>query len=152
MKAIEIVENLNGKKGQHISATWQRQAKTLKNCGVVVGKRTKVFVRSGINFANISEVKNGISQNERGEVQALPWGTWREGFFPYIIDHKGVEYVRLYPSAFDNLKPSVEWTIDGKPATFDQVKPFLLASELPKDEKPLCFTVKAESVLEIAEA
>lgn len=149
MNALQIVQTIQDKKGQHVSATWQRQAKTRKGCPHIIAKRTSVYVRSGINFANLGEVKNGIEKGERGEVQSLPWGHWREGFFPFIIDHNGMEYIRLYPASFDNLKPSVEWSLDGKPATFDDVKSFLLASEFPKEEKPECFTVKAESVIEI---
>lgn len=147
MNASEIVENLKGKKGQHVAATWQRPAKTYKNCPHVIAKRTSVFVRSGIDFANLATVKNGIESGERGEVQPLPWGKWKQ--FPYVIEHNGVEYVRLYPAAFENLKPSVEWSINGKPAKFEDVEPFLLASELK--EKNECFVVKAENVIDIAE-
>jgi len=152
MNALEIVENLKNKKGQHVAATWQRQAKTRKG-SPIIGKRTQVFVRSGINFANLSAVKSGIESGERGEIQPI-WkgkGQWKQ--FPFILFHvdTGVEYVRLYPAAFDNLKPSVEYTLDGKPATFEQVKPFLLESELPSDEKPDCFTVKAESIISIGD-
>lgn len=152
MKAIEIVQELQNKKGRHIRATWSRMAKTFANCPHVITKRTSVFVRSGINFEHIAVVQNGIEKGERPEVQPLPWGQWREGFFPYVIDHKGIEYIRLYPATFDNLTPSVEWTIDGTPANFEKVKSFLLSSELPKkDEKPLCFTVKVESIIGIGD-
>ncbi len=151
MNALQIAEALMDKKGRHVRATWSRACKTFKGCPYVIAKRTSVFVRTGINYEHLSTVQNGIEKGERGEVQALPWGNWREGCFPYIIDHNGTEYIRLYPATFDNLRPSVEYTKDGLPTTFDEIKEWLLASEYPKDERAECFTVKAESIIEIAD-
>lgn len=51
--------------------------------------------RCGINFSNLGAVIDGIRDGERGPVQPLPWGVWQE--FPYLIEHKGERYVRLYP-------------------------------------------------------
>lgn len=152
MKATAIVQAVQNKKGQHVLAVWERTAKTLKTSSVVIGKRTSAYVRAGINYANLGAVKDGIATGERGEVESLPWGQWRSGFETMIIDHKGTEYVRLYPATFGNLVPSVQWSLDGRLATYDEVEPHLLASEKRKedDEKPLCFTLKAETVLEIA--
>lgn len=153
MKALEIVSALQGKKGQHVAITWQRPCKTRKGFAGIIAKRTEAFVRTGIDFANLSTVKAGIVAGERGEVGSLPWGVWRAGFEKYIIDHKDTEYVRLYPSVFGNLKSKVEYTMDGKPASYEQVLPYLLASEHRKDDdKPVeCFTVKAEDIVQIGE-
>ena len=152
MKALAIVAAVQNKKGQHVLAVWERFAKTLKTSSVVIGKRTSAYVRAGINYANLGVVKDGIAAGERGEVESLPWGQWRAGFETMIIDHKDCEYVRLYPATFDNLVPTVQWFMNGQPATYEQVEPHLLASEKRKDDddKPLCFTLKAETVLEIA--
>lgn len=152
MNAQEIVSNVVTRKGQHVRATWQRVAKTFKDCPLLIVKRTSAYVRAGIEYANLALVKDGIANGERGEVESLPWGEWAK--YPFIITHKGKEYVRLYPATFANLAtPTVEWSIDGKPATYAQVEPFLLASEKRKDdeEKPLCFTLKAEDVIALAE-
>ena len=146
---IEIYEKLKRSPGAHIKVTWARPAKTFKGITHSIVKRTSVFVRAGINFSNLKVVKEGIESGERSEVQSLPWGQWREGYFPYIIDYKNTEYIRLYDASFNNLRPSVEWTIDGIPTTFDKVKEFLLASEYPTDERPDCFTIKAENVVKI---
>ena len=152
MKAIAIVQAVQDKKGQHVLAVWERSAKTLKTATCTIVKRTSAYVRAGINYANLCVVKDGIEAGERGEVESLPWGQWRAGFETMIIDHKGTEYVRLYPATFGNLVPDVQWFMDSKPATYEQVEPHLLASEKRKDneDKPLCFTLKAESILEIA--
>lgn len=158
MKAIEIINALKGKKGQHVQAVWSRKADTLKDCPFTITKRTAAWVRSGIQYANLTNVKNAIQSGERGEVGKLPFGQWAKGYENYIIIHtpKGatapVEYVRLYPATFENLShPHVEWTMDGIPATFEQVEPYLKASEKRKeDEQPACFTLRADSILEIA--
>jgi hypothetical protein len=144
MNAQSIVSQVKARKGQHVLAVWERAAKTFKDCPMAIMKRTTAYIRAGIEYANLA-VNEGV---ETGE---LPWGEWSE--YPFIITHKGKEYVRLYPASFANLVPSVAWTIDGKPATLEQVKPYLLASELrEKDEPVKCFTLKAEDVLAIAEA
>jgi hypothetical protein len=149
MNASEIIQQIENRRGQHVKVTWQRVAKTLKAASLVVSKRTSAWVRSGIDFSNLRVVKEGIENGERGEVQPLPWGEWID--FPFIIGHKGMEYVRLYPASFDNLVPEVEWSINDRPSTYEKVEPYLLSSEKRKDEddKPLCFTVKSESVISI---
>lgn len=149
MKAIEIVNQLKDCKGQHVLVTWQRACKVLASCPHVIAKRTSAYIRAGIDYANLATVNDAIALGLRGDVQSLPWGQW--SVFPFIINHKTVDYVRLYPASFGNLKPSVEWTIDGVPCTFAQCERFLVSSEKRhEDEKPLCFTVKAQSVLSIA--
>jgi len=151
MNAETIVELLkNHPKASHVRVCWKRDAKTRKDCPLHIQKETCAYVRAGITYANLSTVKNGIAEGTRGEVQSLPWGQWRDGFANYIIDHKGNEYVRLYPASFENLsKPTVQWYADGKPTTFEAVESFLLASEKPKpeDEKADCFSVRADSIL-----
>lgn len=151
MKALEIVNQLKNRQGQHTKIAWQKVCKTLKSFDGIVSKRTVAHVRTGINYVNLAEVRAEIISGERDGVEPLPWGQWVKGFEKYIIEHKGTDYVRLYPATFANLVPQVEWTLNGKPASFAEVEPFLLASEKPKadEDKPLCFTVKAESVIAI---
>ena len=153
MNAQEIVNALQNRKGQHVQITWQRQVKTLKTFAGVIAKRTTAYVRTGIDYANLSSVKAGIASGEREEVQSLPWGQWRAGAEKYIIDHNNQEYVRLYPASFDNLKPRVEWTLNGNPVAYDTISSVLLANERPKqdEEKAECFTVKAASIVSIGE-
>ena len=152
MNANEIISQVESRRGRHVKVTWQRVAKVLNGASsLLIVKRTSAWVRSGIDYANLNVVKEGIANGERGEVQPLPWGEWIQ--FPFIIGHKGTEYVRLYPATFDNLKPEVEWSINGRPASYESCEQYLLSSEKRKDEddRPLCFTVKAESVIDIAD-
>lgn len=154
MKAQQVIEILCSRKGQHVLAVWERPVKTFKASGVIVTKRTSAYVRAGINFANLSSVKNAIEAGERGEVQALPsCQEWES--FPFILRHKtkGTQYVRLFPPAngFDNLpKPQTEWTLNGQPSSYAQVEPHLLAEEKPDGSVPECYALTADYVKEIA--
>ncbi len=147
--ARAIVSALKEHKGQHQKITWCRSMKTLKTAGEIsVTKRTSAYVRAGIDYANLKTVQTGIETGERGEVQALPWGEWSE--FPFIISHKGKDYLRLYPASFDNLRPSVEYAINGIPATKEDCQPLCLASEFrDSEDRPECFTIKVESLVSI---
>lgn len=155
MLSKAIVATLQSRKGQHVEIVWRREAKTRKGTAFVIEKRTRAFVRAGINYANLASVKQGIEAGTRDEVQPLPdWQEWAE--FPFILRHKGngTEYVRLYPASFDNLAHAtkVEWLMDGVVTDYASVEPYLLASEKPKadDEKPACYCVKSADVIEIA--
>lgn len=150
MKAQDIVNALKTRKGQHVTATWTRNLKTRADVAVVVTKQTTAHVRAGIDYANLASVKRDVESGERGEVQSLPWGEWTQ--FPFIISHKGQDYVRLYPATFANLKPVVEYRIGGKLASVEEVKPLCLASEFRESgEAPACFTLKADSILSVGE-
>jgi hypothetical protein len=147
--AKAIVSALKEWKGTNLPARWRRTMKTRAAYkDFIVTKETEAHIRAGIDFSNLATVKAGIDNGERGEVQSLPWGEWAE--FPFIISHKGKEYLRLYPASFDNLKPRVEYQINGKPASREEVQAICLASEFSaNDEKPDCFTIKAESLVSI---
>ena len=153
MKAQDIVTSLQNRKGQHVQITWQRMAKTLKSFGGMIAKRTTAYVRSGINYSNLSDIRDAIEAGTREAVEGLPWGQWREGAANFIIDHKDKEYVRLYPATFANLQtPRVTWLLDGNEVEYAAVEPYLLSSEKRKDdERPACFTVNADDVLTIAD-
>lgn len=158
MKALEVVQAVQGKKGQHVQAVWARRAKTLEGVTMSIVKRTAAWVRTGVKFSNLAKIAQGVEMGTRDAVSKLPFGNWRAGFENLIIDHtpkgqtQSVEYVRLYPATFPNLKtPKVEWLIDGAVATYEQVEPYLLASEKRKDEREIdCFTLRADNIIEIA--
>lgn len=150
MKATDIVEQLKTRKGQHVQITWKRWAKTFKDCPHSILKKTTAFVRAGIEYANLAVVKEGVESGERGPVQPLKWGTWMQ--YPFIIEHKHQEYVRLYPAVFANLRPVVEWSINGRAVEYAEAKPYLLSSETRKREDDvLCFTICAEDIIAIGQ-
>ena len=112
--------------------------------GTRLAKRVRMVARAGIDFANLSTVRDGIASGERGEVQPLPWGEWFA--FPYVIRHKGNHYFRLYPVA--GSKPTVEYMVDGETVDRETWMGYLTPSERTKIEsgdRPDCFTIKAEN-------
>ena len=152
MNASQIVEQVKNRKGQHVLATWERPAKTFKDCPLTILKKTVAWVRAGIDYANLAIVKEGIANGERGEVEEITWADWIQ--HPFILRHKKTfqEYVRLYPAVFENLRhPQVEWTIDGRVATWEQVEPHLLAEEKKENRNSACFMLKAETLVSIGE-
>lgn len=166
MNKNNVLELLKENKGRNLKATWRRNAKVRKGVTALIEKETSATIRTGINFANLSSVKEGIANEERSEVQALQWGTWSE--FPFIIEHKGNDYLRLYPASSvpfvyeegkavctqeeGNIqRPKVKWFLDGREIPFVLIQEFLLASELPKpiEETPICFTIKFNDLISL---
>jgi len=146
MKAQDIVEKIRNSKGQHVKVIWAKVCKTKGGHSIVV-KKTVAWVRSGIDFSHLKPVKEAIENGERGPANPLPWGKWKE--FPFVIEHQDNEYVRLYPSVFDNLRSRSEYTRNGEPVALEDIKDTLYASELSGGEKVECFTVKADNVISV---
>jgi hypothetical protein len=154
LTADEILDKILSSKGQFVKAVWKSNpspAAAHKKAGVLLEKHTSAVCRAGINFAQLSAVKDAIAANERGEVQELPFGTWLH--FPYIIKHtpKGSEdeqyYVRLYPT---DSRCETIYFVNGEKVDKDTFTSYLTPSEAAKlssGEKPLCFTIKRENIL-----
>ena len=139
------LNQLQGKAGQFVSAEWvsvTTPAAAYK--GNLLEKVTKSVVRTGIDFSNLSTIKEGIENGTRGEVGKLPWGEWKQ--FPYHITHKGADYIRVYP--VKGTKPKVDYKVNGQVVDRDTFKKYLTPSAQAslEGEVPECFTVKAENV------
>lgn len=147
LTADEILSKILSSKGQFVKAVWKSNPKpAAAHKGVLLEKHTDAVCRAGINFANLSSVQDAIAAGERGEVQSLPWGEWKT--FPYIIEHKGAEYVRLYPAEGAHCK--TVYFVNGVQVDKDMFASYLTPSEaakMSKGEKPECFTVKRENIL-----
>jgi hypothetical protein len=132
-------------KGQFIRVAYETvKAAAAAHRGVTLTKRVSMVARAGVNYANLSSVREGIAAGERGEVQPLPWGEWVA--FPYVIAHKGQTYFRLYPVA--GSVPTVAYMVNGETVSREVWAGFLTPSERAKMEsgdRPDCITVKAES-------
>jgi hypothetical protein len=159
LTADTIIQNLLQSKGQFVRAIWKSNptpAAAHKKNGVTLEKRTSAIIRSGINFANLSSVKVGIEEGTRGEVQELPWGQWKvdesgKSMFPYIIEHNGADYCRLYPS---NTKSATIYYVNESEVSKDEFMQYLTPSEAKKmtdGETPLCFTVKRDNIIGMEE-
>ena len=149
--ASEIIANILNAKGQFVTARWQSVVATSAAFKALkITKITSAVVRSGIDFSNLTSVKDGIENGERNEVGSLPWGEWIN--FPYIIGHKNKEYVRLYPSV--NNIPKVSYFIDGVETSKAEILQYLTASTVKKmleAKAPECFTLTSTNVLDIVE-
>lgn len=143
-RTARILAALNGE-GADTRVVWASSPKpAAAHKGVVLSKVTSAIVRSGVEYASMVQVQEAIAAGERGEVQSLPWGEWIVA--PYIIGHKGTEYLRLTPS---HGKPVVSYFVDGEPVDGVTFRSYLTPSARAKAESgdvPLAFTVKCESV------
>ena len=152
LSADDIINKILSSKGQFVKAVWKSNptpAAAHKKAGIVLEKKTSAVCRAGINFANLSSVKLGIENEERGEVQELPWGEWLQ--FPYVIEHKESLYLRLYPS---DTKSNTIYYVNGEVVEKDTFASYLTPSESAKlysGEKPECFTVKRDNILSTEE-
>lgn len=153
LTAEEVKNKILNSKGQFVKVRWESTPKPAAAFKTIsLSKITEGICRAGIDYSNLSAVKTGIENGERGEVESLPWGEWKQ--FPYIITHKGTDYVRLYPSIH---KPKSVFLVEGKEVTKEKFATYLTPSEAskllnPKDEDiPLCFTIKANNILSIPE-
>lgn len=155
LTAEQIIERIMKSKGQFVKAVWKSNptpAAAHKKAGVILEKHTSAVCRAGINFANLSSVQAGIANGERGEVQSLPWGEWKvdeqgNSMFPYLITHKGADYVRLYPT---DSRCETIYFVNGEQVDRKTFATYLTPSEAAKatsDEKPECFTIKKDNIL-----
>lgn len=149
---IEIIKQvIKGRKGQNLSAVIGKSLKTKKaHAGNKVEKVTKLVIRGGVEYDNMGVVQEGREDGSLpSENAGLPWGEWAE--YPLHITHKGTDYARFYPASGIKFAPHVQYLLNGVEVDKSVIEPLVLASELPKpkDEEPLCFTIKAENVRDI---
>jgi hypothetical protein len=151
LTAAEVTNKILSCKGNFVKVFWKSNpspAAIHKKAGVVLEKVTNAVVRAGIDFANLTSVKESIANGERGEVQSLPWGEWK--VFPYVITHKDKEYIRLYPSVANT--PKVKYFVNNEEVDKTTFASYLTNSEANKllnpEDKPIeCFTISADNIL-----
>jgi hypothetical protein len=151
MNIETIKEIIKGRKGANLSAVIGKTLKTKKpHAANKVEKVTKLVIRGGVEYDNMGVVKEGRQDGTLPEQNAgLPWGEWAE--YPLHITHKDTDYARFYPASGIKFTPQVQYFLNGVEVEKSVVEPLCLASEFPapKDEEPLCFTIKAENVRDI---
>lgn len=147
MKVKLILEEIARKKGQNIPCIWRRPMRVRKGITNLVEKISECVIRAGINFERLKAVQETRASVGESTDHSLPWGEWSK--FPFVITHKGQEYIRIYPASLD-IHSKVKYLIDGREASREEVEPLCLASEFPKEEKQnLCFTLNVENVVRI---
>lgn len=134
-------------KGANIVVEWVRPCKTRKGVQDSITKAVRMVGRMGIDYDNIGAVQDKRESGELPKENAgLPWGVWAT--FPYLIEHQGAFYLRLYNGTSEKVKPEVHFFRNGVEVRKDEIAPVLLASE--KEEKHGdCFTCKLENMTRI---
>lgn len=145
-KAASFLEAVQSKKGQFIELSFQSNGEpSAEHKGRILTKVTKGIYRTGVDFANLSSVKEAIAKGERGEVQSLAWGAWK--VFPFIIGHKGSDYCRITTSP--SHKPSVAYFVDGVEVSKEHYLSMLPPSKRKPSEPSEVFTIKAENIIKV---
>lgn len=152
MKIQDIIQVVENHKGQNLNAVFGKELKTRKGVSDLVEKVTTLTIRGGIDYENTKAVQEGREDGSLpSENAGLPWGQWVQ--FPYHIAHKETDYCRFYPASGVDIStggefvPHVEYYLNGELTTKQVIEPLCLASEFPKhNEKPLCYTIKADNV------
>lgn len=93
-----------------------------KSLNVNITKITVRTVRKGINYSNLSRVKNESSFNSKS--RELPWGNWMNNsnvFIEHCPKGAGIKniYLRMYTSP--NTPKSI-YLLNGKETTIDYLK------------------------------
>lgn len=162
LDAASVRDKILNAKGNFVKAAWKSNPKpAAAHKGILLEKKTVAVVQAGVNYANLSSVKDAIAAGERGEVQELPWGQWYtdkltgKSWFPHVIEHKDELYLRLYPSNGNNHKTNSVFYADGVEVTKEEFAKYLTNSEANKllnpspEDVPLCFTIKLNNLLDL---
>ena len=134
-------------KGANIVIEWVRPMKTRKGITADLTKSVRMVGRMGIEYDNVKKVQD---KRENGELpsenQGLPWGKWAE--YPYLIEHKGTFYVRLYNGTSEKVKPEVHFFQNGVEVEKEAIAAMVLKSEIDS-KKGETFTCKVENMTRI---
>lgn len=138
-----VIDHIKSCKGQFIRVRFTSNVKGSASSKLkALSKITEGIFRSGIDYANLKKVKDGIESGERGEVESLPWGEWL--LPPWIIGHKDTEYLRLYP--VDGQKMDVTYIVDGQTVDKATFQSYLTPSQCAEREAPACITKKLNEI------
>jgi hypothetical protein len=151
----EVFDRILSSKDQYVKVAWKSNPKpSAKFKDTVLEKRTVAIVRSGIDYANLKEVKDDIEAEERPPVGPLPFGKWLA--FPYLIEHNFIFYLRLTRSKSPihlQLYESKYFVNDAE-VSFDEFCSYLPASKAkvlaqPPEEQSPVFVIKLSNLLDI---
>lgn len=130
--------------GQFTGFLWVRPMKTRKDVSALVTKSVRCVGRVGLAYDKREAVQEARASGELPAQNAgLPWGQWL--LFPYLIQHKGKLYLRIYP--VPNRRPRVIYRIDGRLASRAEVEPLCLSSEFSEVREDIgCMTLGVDNL------
>lgn len=156
LSANEVFQKILSSKGHFVKIRYRSNPKPkseFKN--VKLEKITTTIMQSGVEFKNLKVVKESIASGERGEVGELLWGKFLEDFYPYIITHNDVLYLRIVPSQTGNHKGHTDYFCDSLQITKEEFSTYLTNSEAKKllenAEGPIVYNIKLENLLDMPE-
>jgi hypothetical protein len=105
-------------------------------------KVVTAVVMTGASYADL-RVNKGV------ETGPLPWGVWMDGAEPFVVQHKGNDYARLY--VVEHGVKAI-YTVDGEVVTRDEYNTYLTPSQV-NASRPNggCITVKMSGVRLVGE-
>jgi hypothetical protein len=134
-------------KGANIILEHERDCKVRKGVAESIRKHVRTVGRIGIEYNNVAAVQEKRRTDELpAEPQPLPWGQWSE--YPYLIEHKGTYYIRLYRGTSPLVKPKTFFLLNGKEIDKSEIEEKLLASE-KRISTADTITVKVKDILQI---
>jgi len=136
--ASEVLDTILSCKGSHVSVhyqTFDKPRKESKASGVIELKRiVKGAFRAGLEFKNLKEIKEAIAAGERGEIQPRKWGVYTK--YPFLLEHKGEEYIALYPASGGFIqRPKTTYFVNGQETDRASYNAHLTDSEQAKKEQ-----------------
>lgn len=135
--AVDILNRAMGRKGQFVGLLWVRPMAVRKGIESVVTKEVRTVARVGIEYDNQAAVIEGRASGDLPPENAgLPWGKWLH--YPYLIEHKGNLYFRLYP--VNGTKAKTVYRLNGQIARREEIEGLCLAKEFYEKESA-CFTL-----------
>lgn len=144
--ARSIINNL-AQPGAFQSLTWQTSPKpAAAHKGRTLVKQTTMVCRTGVEYANITTVAMRLSEQGRtAEDLTLPWGEW--AVYPYLIVHKGEEYLRVSPAV--GARPRSTYSVDGAEVDAETFYGFLPPSARPQPGEPApeVLTIKVSNLI-----
>lgn len=147
-RLLRLIASVQDAKGQFLSVEMTKDETPMaasKKAGITLRKQTTMVVRTGVEFANLSSVKEGIANGERGEVQSLPWGNWL--VYPFAIVHGGKEYFRFTLGA--NTRPTCRYWVNGTEVSRAEFIVHLPESKRKPSEPSEVITIALDNITRI---
>jgi hypothetical protein len=147
---MQTIERLNAiPAGRFISTVWKRQAKTRKGFEGVIEKQTAANgLQWGVEYDNKAVIQE---KRENGELPAVNAGLNGMEWVSYPKILRGVKSGKLCVRFHLTKKTrfAVNWLLNGKRVSKEEILPFLLASEQSSGEKPDAINVGIDSILAV---
>lgn len=141
MKKELIYNVINQAKANKTAGQYVSLEKT-KDLGKGITKVSTIVIRLGVNYANMADAPSDPSP--------LPWGQWVEGYEGWVIEHKGVLYLRVAAGKTVKApKASVYLAEDGSELTYDQVKEIVGEKKLQGSAAPV-YNIKFDNIVDIS--